>query len=1165
MATAAPLTTEEITKKVRICKPGDRLNVRWAFGAAATEEWCGTVVESAAWDGPGGWRTTVVYDQLPGQLRFLPPARDGDDDDDDVLIFELSKLDKPTGGRMPREVGFAWRALPGEPDAIIWFDGGCREGGCASAVVAQVFDGDAKAPITEDHSMFFVGGTNNLAEHVALCAAARLAKKFLNSNPSLQIAIVGDSLFAVQQTAGSYNVRQHHLLDIVKESRATLAICPSVALCQAPRAYNKLADSLSTLTIENRRGTGDESLFPTPTPKQTPVAKRKPTEASHATTMPTSEPAAAELTLEDLFFLRCFPVRLAVPRSFAPLWGKVVHNTMRAMLQADDLKKASELIRLMALPSLFLRTSTHSDVAAANLRRGRPQIPRRNGEGTFGEKQKADTDTTARAERFSAIGQLRKAAQALQPAKVLNPTPDTIEKLRSKYPDEDASFRKPVPLPHVLKTIPVDVVRRAVTAMNPAAASGMDRWNSGLLIAAARGYDEVWELTAEVVHLILAKPFLFKQVASFVRGVALEKEGGDVRPIGVGGFWTKLASLCALSMDDPIAGLPPWQKGCAKRGTHQVIRKVRKWLDEGGCALTVDISNAFNSFFRRAIDVWIADADDHDFLRSYWHLSYVEETTVMIQDGGAWKRITARRGSRQGDPAAGYFFAVALGLAVDMAKKAATEDSDANPAPWKTWGTLQAYFDDISILTVDPRTAAWMLSHIVPALRDIGLEINSAKCELVHPDRLKDDQTVKLIATRGCQLVNYENGGVKILGATLGTEIAQKAYINKKGAETLEIVKRCIELGERAPRTAIAIIRFCTSPKMRYRYETHDPSLCEEIAVRIEEATASAIRSILRIPESPEAITKRDIIFTSFATNVPAYSKLLREINFAANSTVDENQNAQAMLIEKQVQVESGVLRSHAHLAARLLQQRSAASYLFSPYAPTTTSTADFRLIASWFLGFNIIPQGTRCMCNATREEDDTDSVRFTNHLLECPRVRRCGMTFRHNVISAAVGTYFSDRGYLVTHEPRFYETNYDSNRACRPDITIYATPPVAVDVTVSRDAAGADLAKIQKHQAAIERSGHIFVPLPIGSLGQIGERFDQLLEAVFSKKAQFICGYEKHALKKTTIDAWITGSAGVIRNILHWNITGDWEAIGNDKQEVYEACDRMRRALGVW
>jgi hypothetical protein len=198
-------------------------------------------------------------------------------------------------------------------------------------------------------------------------------------------------------------------------------------------------------------------------------------------------------------------------------------------------------------------------------------------------------------------------------------------------------------------------------------------------------------------------------------------------------------------------------------------------------------------------------------------------------------------------------------------------------------------------------------------------------------------------------------------------------------------------------------------------------------------------------------------------------------------------------------------------------------------------------------------------------EPSDTDSIALTEHLLSCPGVKRVGLTFRHNIICAAVGAYFSNKGYLVTHEPRFYELLYDDASLSRPDITIFSSPPVAVDITVCKDPAAADLAKVTKHRTAVQKTGNVFLPLPIGIFGEIGDRPDQILEAVLGIPAKFITGFDKHAMKKTIIDAWITGTAAILRNIFTWNISGSWEALAEEKEDVYETSNRMKNLLGLW
>lgn len=1121
---------------------------------------------------------SVVYEQDPKRIRRLPPARhdpnnddDDNDDDDDLLLFRIARVTSSLDSRLPTTIGFSWRAVDKVPDVVIYFDGGAREEGCASAVVAQSYTTDSAVPIMEEHAIYFVNGTNNMAEHLALCGAAKLAKRISDHDPSKYIVIVGDSLIATQQLAGSFTVRQPHLLELVKESRAILAIAPGVAVLQAPRAFNRLADALSTFAIQHKQNVGDPTLFPAPPEKPSKRVAMK-TSATGAAAANAHQYVVEEeetpLTLDDMLLLRTFPTRLTVPRSVAPLWGNLVKHAIQRCLSVTDDDKLAAMIKLSCLPSLFLRSHLRTQKVAWALRRGRISKPTSTASATFGPRprpQPNDNVPATKAEKFAAAGQLRKAAQALKPATILNPTPEVLRMLASKYPEEDPAFRVPVAMTKALRMIPTEVVVKVITSMNPVAASGLDRWTPALLVAAARCVDGLWDLIAELVHMLLVKQHLFHDLTSLVRGIALAKDGGnDVRPIGVGGFWLKLTGMICLEMDDPLANLPCWQKGCSKRGGHQIIQKVRNWLEQhdDNAIMTIDVANAFNSVKRCSIDSWLNQSKGHEFIRCYWNLSYTKCTTVLVQDGNTWHRIASTRGTRQGDPAAGYLFAVIMASAIENAKC----EVDANVTfPWQKWSPLLAFFDDITVMADDIRSTAVMMKSIVTHLSFVGLAVNPSKCEILYRPGSNTTLHLPWLRQTGIRTVDASTSSVKLLGASIGCTNDQIAFLNFKKAETSDIIERCVALGAKAPRAATAIMRFCLSPKMRYRFETHSPSLCKPIAVALEEDIAKAIRRILMIPENDLAASMNDLIFSSFATNIPAYSNSLQELWNAANSPVETYFDAKAQVVEALVRAEAGVLLRYRDIAARLTQQRVSAPYVFSPFLPTSCNTADFRTIAALFLAHDIVPPATKCMCGFKKPPDDKHGATIVQHLLECNRIKGVGLTFRHNLICAAIGTHFTDRGYMVTHEPHFYEMNYEDHKQCRPDVTIFSTPPLALDVTVSKDTSGADAAKVVKHKTAVEKAGHNFLPIPIGTFGELSDRLDQTMEKVFSKSAKFISGFERHSLRKAVIDAWITGTASIIRNVCLWNITGDWEAAGDEKDDVYAATLRMKTILSMW
>jgi hypothetical protein len=94
---------------------------------------------------------------------------------------------------------------------------------------------------------------------------------------------------------------------------------------------------------------------------------------------------------------------------------------------------------------------------------------------------------------------------------------------------------------------------------------------------------------------MLTNTTTFAEIASEIRGIPLAKPNGDVRPIGIGGFFTNLAGRVAMAMDSPVRSLPTWQLGCAPNGPQRAVHLIREamaWFlgrrcrigcREGGC------------------------------------------------------------------------------------------------------------------------------------------------------------------------------------------------------------------------------------------------------------------------------------------------------------------------------------------------------------------------------------------------------------------------------------------------------------------------------------------------------------------------------------------------------------------------------------------------------
>ncbi len=146
---------------------------------------------------------------------------------------------------------------------------------------------------------------------------------------------------------------------------------------------------------------------------------------------------------------------------------------------------------------------------------------------------------------------------------------------------------------------------------------------------------------------------------------------------------------------------------------------------------------------------------------------------VAITPSGQHVVIPSAEGSRQGDGPAGYFFSLPFGAAVQ-------KSIDATPIE-----RIRGFLDDLSAGHADPMRLLDFLETLVPNLKDIGLEINLDKCELVTRVH---DQDVRDRATKlGIKVVNPDTHCVKVLGAPVGADEPRRKWCVERISKTADL------------------------------------------------------------------------------------------------------------------------------------------------------------------------------------------------------------------------------------------------------------------------------------------------------------------------------------------------------------------------------------------
>jgi hypothetical protein len=163
------------------------------------------------------------------------------------------------------------------------------------------------------------------------------------------------------------------------------------------------------------------------------------------------------------------------------------------------------------------------------------------------------------------------------------------------------------------------------------------------------------------------------------------------------------------------------------------------------------------------------------------------------------------------------------------------------------------------------------------------------------------------------------------------------------------------------------------------------------------------------------------------------------------------------------------------------------AAYLF--FTDTTRHT---RLTPTMFqlalaIRLNTLPRSLQreCLpytCACRGSDTITDTHTFIEHVFRCPRMSELKFNHRHDGVVHAIAAVARSYSIPVTVEPKMYQ--YATGEANRPDLVLHTPIPIVTDVTVvssdsesRKEVKDAAQAKRTKHDGAVKRFGHEFIP----------------------------------------------------------------------------------------
>ncbi|KAL0820722.1 hypothetical protein ABMA28_006551 [Loxostege sticticalis] len=419
---------------------------------------------------------------------------------------------------------------------------------------------------------------------------------------------------------------------------------------------------------------------------------------------------------------------------------------------------------------------------------------------------------------------------------ITQPGPETVAALQSKHPSPSRSLNFPPPPDRTYSplTCTVEDVSRALGSFYNGSAAGLDGIRPSHLkeltsSSAGENGPRLMECLTKLCNFLFSGQ-LNKEVCPYLYGAslcALSKKDGGLRPIAVGSTLRRLsAKIACYSIKESMADyLQPHQLGFGTRqGCEGAIHATRSFVMDFNNAdsviIKLDIKNAFNSLER---DVLLNEVKDIiPSLYPFLDQVYGTSSKLFFKDN----LILSQVGVQQGDPLGPLIFSLAIHKAIINIQ-----------SPLNVW-----YLDD-GTLGGEPEIVKQDLITLIPRLRDLGLEVNSAKCEFFPcSDGVASQFQNFLTVLPGLSFLSRAN--FDLLGSPIFAEgIAESV---EKQRRNLEFVNDRLKFLN--PHVALTLLRMCLgAPKFIYLLRTSPVWLFPALISAFDECLRSSVSGIINV------------------------------------------------------------------------------------------------------------------------------------------------------------------------------------------------------------------------------------------------------------------------------------------------------------------------------
>lgn len=703
-------------------------------------------------------------------------------------------------------------------------------------------------------------------------------------------------------------------------------------------------------------------------------------------------------------------------------------------------------------------------------------------------------------------------------------TPETIERLKAKHPDEDLSLIEEETIPNLdpFETSTEQIIN-AIKHFPISSSSGIDglrpRHLKDLISFSCGDACEKLTLAAAKLTDIVRSGKVCQKLLPVFYGaalIALAKKNGDIRPIAIGLTWRRLAGkiACFSIRDELSQKLSPIQNGFGvKSGAEAIVHAVRAFAEADHSTpmaiIKFDYKNAFNELLRKFLLNGIKTEAPSLFpmmQQAYRFPSDLHYVDVIIQ---------SKRGTQQGDPCASVAFCIAL----DQLTRSLVS-------------RLNAWFLDDGTIGDEFTKILEDIEKVLEFCNVSGLTLNPSKCEVFFINTSPQEKSEML------HKLNQLLPGIKVIDASsfqlLGAPILEESLSEMltTSLNCVEIMCNRLTLLDIHP--ALRVLRCSLSaPRFQYLLRASPAFIRMDQLVLIDEFYKRTLEAITNNKFNDTSWTQASLPLSASGLGIrkltelafPAYfssvyqseelsNRILQRTNinsltsrfasFVENYPVELTpsdpqlkmcQNSWDSLRVKSIHAE--LLESSGPIdRARLLASSTKSSSKWLQAVPShrlglLLDNDAARIAVALRLG-NKVCEVHPCICG---EMVDPKGI----HGLSCSKMK--GRYATHAEVNKIFSMAFSAAGFPNSLEPYGLSrrdgkrpdglTSYpwSQGKSLIWDVTVVdTTAPSYVHMTSVDAGAAADQAERGKHNNYIDlKSQYLFTPLAFESLGSIG------------------------------------------------------------------------------